>query len=397
MFKANSKQNLNSFAVIESLKKFLDDSVEAFEPTVEISEKTFTVTFVGDELKDEIVAEIAEDFFEVVDEPMALDEEEDAEQFELESVKEEDSEVSTAVELITPKRKVKIFETETIEEIESQSEDTSKRTYKCHCGVVTFSAQELTTHMKKHKQTIPHKPKASRSKLNCCGVDFKEVRCFRMHEKAHENFEAIAPYLPVNMCLQCRVVYSQEDDLEQHLSTHSPDDETIQFEIISKKSAFEDHMVMTGVSSIMKDEFEDPNDTRLNCGHCGKKFYEAEMKVHLLFFHTSFVTCPFDNRVFDGAKQIRLFSEHVRNKHPEVFNNDNIYQCRLCNGNFATLFEKLAHMRKCDSKPFLCEGHCSKRFATEWLLKSHLKFVKGDKTFACDVCGKRFANIILTI
>lgn len=261
-----------------------------------------------------------------------------------------------------------------------QAATETDKIFQCECGTMLSSSQELQKHMQSHKRK-------SMGNETCCGVGFKDFKAFNIHQKAHENFEAIAPHLLVFSCGDCNVMYSNVDDLTTHLERHTEGVETISDFVIERRGVYEDHFLRS-LSRPVEPEVEDSSDL-ISCGHCRKKLNETEMKVHLLFFHTNIVFCPLDNRCFEGTKHVRLFSDHIRNKHPEIFEKNQLYSCRHCNKTFNTCFEKLAHMKLCISKPFACTNHCNKRFATEWLLKAHLKHVNGEERFSCETCGKR--------
>lgn len=372
IFKQNSKNNLLSSFVFDHLKEFLD-SAGAKAPTVKCTENCFTITLddVDHDATDEVVpAEIeqVEEEEEVVNNEDILMAEDSEPYYEMES------------ESALTDQEFEVQEESDTQIKQEKSKFAVENSYQCECGAQLLSIVELQRHMNMHKR------KSSGFKLNCCDVGFKDSKCMEIHEKAHENFEAIAPHLQSFACTSCRIMFSNEDDLITHHSQHEEGCENVENLLIERRSAYDDHFIR----SITKPDTEaDVDEDFFSCGHCVKKLNENDMKVHLLFFHTNVVSCPHDNRYFEGTKQIRLFSDHIRNKHPEIFDKNNLYSCRHCNENFSTNFEKLAHMKKCDAKLFACENHCNKRFATEWLLKNHMKHVMGEERFSCEMCGKR--------
>lgn len=264
--------------------------------------------------------------------------------------------------------------------IQAAQATTKENVFQCECGSLLPSLNELQKH------ALSHKRKASGNEV-CCGVGFKDNKSFMIHKKAHENFEAIGPHLMAFTCDDCNVMYSNIDDLTAHLERHTEGLVAVEGFVIDRRGAYEDHFLRNLVQA-NEPKVEDTGDL-MSCGHCKKRMTESELRVHLLFFHTSIVFCPLDNRCFEGTKHVRLFSDHIRNKHPEIFEKNMLYSCRHCSKSFTTCFEKLAHMKLCNSKPFACVNHCNKRFATEWLLKAHLKHANGEERFSCDTCGKR--------
>lgn len=379
IFKNNAKHNLMSSVVFDKLKDFLESSLDQSEPVVTYNENQFVVSFEHDTM-DEVASQFD-------GEPPL---EEDGMEYE-EVVKMETDETIVKTEdffeIEAVSEDICITDDEDEIEINSQNEDfksgesalEDSKVYLCECGAASYSLEELQKHMNSHKR---------KSNVMCCGVGFRDYKCFAIHQKAHENFEAIAPLLPVYSCNDCRLMFAHEDDRTTHLEEHNVN--AMLGVKIERRGSYEDHFIRS-LSKPTEEENdpEDDNEDSMTCGHCRKKLPELDMKVHLLFFHTTIVFCPVDNRCFEGSKQVRLFSDHIRNKHPEVFDKNALYSCRHCKQSFTTNFEKLAHMKMCDAKQFQCQDHCNKRFATEWLLKNHLKQIQGDERYSCSLCGKR--------
>lgn len=369
----NAKNNLLP-SVFEDLKEFLS-SGSTKEPTYKCTENQFIVSFDSEEeLEEDVIEKIEEEESNhYVEEEVAMTVEEETEPyFEIETVNEESEAALTDQEFFVPGP----TEVDIKNEFKASS---SGKAYECECGAQLSNLNEFQRHMNQHKRKSSSNPR-----LVCCDVSFKDAKYYEIHVKAHENFEAIAPHLQTFACNNCRIMFSNEDDLSCH-DGQCDLDETV---LIERRSAFDDHMVKR-MEKPMETQPDEDDEEIYSCGHCGKKLSEMNLKVHLLFFHTLIAFCPHDNRCFEGVKQVRLFSDHIRNKHPELFAKDHLYNCRYCDRNFTTNFEKLAHMKKCDRKLFACENHCNKRFATEWLLKNHMKIVYGEDRFTCEICNKR--------
>lgn len=388
MFKQNAKQSLVfAESVFERLKEFI--SVEDKpEPLVICTPTQFIVSFEAPE--DEVTAEAELEEMEETDEIEAFssnlkmeveDQDEDENSgayFEIETVTEEND-----INLLEPEFELDLKQTIKQEEPAQPQfdEESTDQIYQCECGVEASSLAELQKHVATHKSI-------RKSSATCCDVGFRDYKCYAIHQKAHENFNAVASQLPFYSCSICRVMYASEDDLAHHLAKHSSVKEPIDDVLVERRGAFEEHFLRS-LTKPLEEPLVDNGDL-MSCGHCKKKLSGDDMKIHLLFFHTTSVYCPFDNRQFDGTKQVRLFSDHIRNKHPENFTQNALYSCRHCNQSFTSNFQKLAHMKQCDAKMFACD-HCDKRFASDWLLKNHKKQVNGEENgrFSCEMCGKR--------
>lgn len=382
IFKSSAKQNLNSI-VFDKLKEFLETADTKLEPTITSTSNKFILAYGGSTIEPEIAeyhsetgvyeVETIEDDACNDDEGMTVEDDEEP-YFVVEDLTEEcESET-----IFADDPEVIFLKAETTG---SPQRSSKGKMYQCDCGK-GFSSMSLL-----EKHSLQHKRRTMKGFV-CCDVGFKEQKYGEIHEKAHENFEAIAPNLASYGCNRCRVFYSHEEDLVLHMSHHLDPNFLVENFLVPRPSAYEDHMIKTSLK-VEDAEVDDDNKDFFSCGHCAKKLNDFDMKIHLLFFHTQTVFCPLDNRCFEGMKQVRLFSDHIRNKHPEVFEKNDLYNCRHCNLSFSSNFEKLAHMKKCDAKLFACENHCDKRFATEWLLKNHIKLVMGEDRFSCDICGKK--------
>lgn len=278
------------------------------------------------------------------------------------------------------------FEIQVVGEDVLLSDEDKKLFVTCQCGETFTDMKELKLH-----SSAVHKKKevTTREYPSCCGVMFKEPKYLKMHENAHESFNAVLSYLPWFNCEECKIHFSNDKDLETHNKLHESEALTDKFELIPRPSAFEDHFLKNKNLSSNNSEILPEGCSFGICGHCGKKKSLDDIKLHLLFFHTTTIECPLENRIFEGNKQIRLFVIHLKNKHPEIFDKGVEYTCTYCNANFPTTFERLAHMKICDNKKYICVSHCGKRFKSEWLLNKHIQTIQGgDDRFKCNLCGK---------
>lgn len=261
----------------------------------------------------------------------------------------------------------------------------------CPCGVSFSSFKDLHDHTtmvhKKKTPTAPMSPEKSRMLLTCkesnCNIVLKDKKYMKIHAKAHESFDAIIPHLPNYQCPECNLFFSNDSDLSTHTEMHQNgfwDDKQIQ--VISQPSVFDDHFL---TQDLVKEENNEEDEIIYTCGHCGISKSEHALKLHILFMHTYSIQCPFDARVFEGKKQVRIFVDHVKNKHPEIFHKKVEYSCTYCQEKFPTTFDRLTHMKNCSEKKWICETHCGKRFKSEWHLKHHFKL---DSRFTCSSCPK---------
>ena len=197
--------------------------------------------------------------------------------------------------------------------------------------------------------SIRHEP----PKFPCyeCGLMFKDNKHFLAHKKCHQLYDTITPHIILPKCEDCRYMFSNEVDLNTHVMNH------LMQEI--------DNTPIPAIGIVVKacQTFQAPKQDKnidpsvaWNCGHCLEQFNdELNCRKHQLFFHAVSFICPFDNRTFTG-QPTAAFNQHLANNHPELFPNLTIC-CTYCKTTYATVYEKLAHMKVCKEKKYCCD-HC---------------------------------------
>ncbi|CRL07784.1 CLUMA_CG020738, isoform A [Clunio marinus] len=220
-----------------------------------------------------------------------------------------------------------------------------------------------------------------------CGVQFingtsKKESSSKIHHECHKILNIVAQYYQLPKCDVSKVMFSNDVDLERFSSSQ---------EFFTPTPC--DGMTAK-VSQKLKDPIGNANPTDENawqCGHCGVKYQtEIDCKSHVMILHSKKFICPVDHMEFEGSRGISLFNAHMYNRHPDMFPN-HVISCTYCHEEFASIFEKLSHMKTCNEKKFECD-HCSKKFFTKTQLIRHLKIVSGDISYVCDVCWKSCAS-----
>lgn len=210
-----------------------------------------------------------------------------------------------------------------------------------------------------------------------CRLRFDGENHLQVHKNCHRIFEVISPHVQYLSCDDCRMFFCSFDDLQIHINRHR-----------ENPRAIHDPILIVGVvhrngESFLSDDDDMQaihDDSSSTCGHCLMKFSsEDESKVHLMLYHMTVFTCPFDSREFPGIPTLS-FGNHLRQCHPDIFPELEI-KCSFCKMQFENVYEKLAHMKKCQAKMFQCD-HCEKSFFRKADLQHHLKVVTGLMVFA---------------
>jgi hypothetical protein len=232
---------------------------------------------------------------------------------------------------------------------------------------------------------IPEKTKnTAKNFCSDCSLKFKDNRAYALHQKSHELFPIVAMHISFPFCNTCNVRFIDEKSLNKHLLRHETD-ENLQEPIEVSNGAVREQGKFAKSAENSKLDGETVETTfSWKCGHCESKYFTSEdnCNLHLLMHHVSCFSCPIDKMEFHGFKCVSLFIHHLRNKHSDLFPNLS-FKCTLCHLNFGSIYDKLQHMKICDSKKFRCD-HCDKRFYRKNELQTHLRFVSGEFQFECE-------------
>lgn len=216
-----------------------------------------------------------------------------------------------------------------------------------------------------------------------CGIMFfngttKKEKSYEIHQQLHIILKAVSKNYELPKCTECKVLFSNNEDFNSHMLTHDRN------EIFPAK----------GLSFLVANKFKESigsassdDENSWKCGHCNVYFIEEiECIEHQMILHSKQLICPADFLEFSGIRGLGLFSNHMKNKHPEMFPELTIF-CSYCGLEFSNVFDKLSHMKICDTKHFRCD-HCEKSFFKKTQLIRHLKIVSGIISFICDICSK---------
>lgn len=220
--------------------------------------------------------------------------------------------------------------------------------------------------------------------VECC-LKFKDSRSYQLHEKCHELFQVVGQHSSFPMCNTCNIKFIEIESLNIHLERHEiGEDLKAPVKVINGAVREQGKLLKTAQKTSYMGETSD-NEYSWKCGHCEAKNFTNEeyCNFHMLLAHVVNFSCPIDRMEFSGFKSVSLFIHHLRNKHPELFPNLS-FKCTFCHMEFSTIYDKLQHMKNCDSKQLQCD-HCEKRFFKKTDLAAHLKLVSGEVQYECEL------------
>lgn len=314
-FKLNAKKILYgspTYDAFEQFSQFLSASKNRGNLQIRSSDDSFIATFKPE---DEVMYEPEQLNYTEMEthEDENMEEFYEEEEFNVEQDVEDDSQESEPEDKYIPPLSLKsspvskptlfeaVKEESDLDICEDNSEASIDGILLCPCGVECFSVEELQLHICSNKlKSTTERVKSNHHEIStCCGITFKDSKYSDMHEKCHESFEAIVQHLPTYLCNYCRIMFSNEFDYQLHVEKHDAgilDD--LSNEVIERGSAFEDHFYKTIISDMDEGQTDCNVDEVIFCAHCSQKNNDADqLKVHQLFFHTTTVFCPLDNRL----------------------------------------------------------------------------------------------------
>lgn len=266
---------------------------------------------------------------------------------------------------------------QTQKEVVESSDGTKSFSWNCQdCEFSSNKRGRFRMHLQKVHTTIRMR---GPNKHSCydCRLRFDGENHLIVHRNCHRIFDVIAPHAQYPGCDACAMFFATAEDLQVHSHRHQYEPDLLR-DIIPAIGVV--HRNGETFVSEDDDQVEVTDENAPTCGHCLVKFAtENECRLHLMLFHARNFTCPFDARVFEGIPTLS-FGNHLRQGHPDLFPYLEI-ACGFCKMQFETVYEKLAHMKKCKAKNFQCD-HCARSFFRKAELLHHLKVVTGLTVFA---------------
>ncbi|XP_065161459.1 zinc finger protein 62 homolog isoform X5 [Atheta coriaria] len=182
-------------------------------------------------------------------------------------------------------------------------------------------------------------------------------------------------------------------ELTEHYNSQHPESRVIyrRIEDFAKLSHVCDICDMSFETIMEAEKHINQHEDQHSCDHCGAKFIKTlEYAIHL-FEHTKSAKCEFCSVMLKNKKKMNVhYAVHLKSMKPFV--------CELagCERRFTTLSRLRDHQERHKGEPsYNCEI-CAKKYLTETNLKSHINSVHPElKTgkimnYACKLCEQSF-------
>ena len=149
------------------------------------------------------------------------------------------------------------------------------------------------------------------------------------------------------------------------------------------------HLIMTHEGSIYKGNSFKGNINKENCfmcSSCNSEFFGAkELKLHFLYEHLGgeILPCPVCNATF---KDIRILKQHLRFTHGEK-----TFKCHFCREKYRSKQSLQSHIMSVheNTRPHKC-SMCDFAANLKSTLNKHIKAAHEEKKFKCHVCDTKF-------
>ncbi|XP_029055768.2 zinc finger protein 70-like isoform X1 [Osmia bicornis bicornis] len=207
-----------------------------------------------------------------------------------------------------------------------------------------------------------------------CDVVFVNMKYFIDHMNAEHETQ-------MHYCQYCKLVYNgQQKDFEEHISMHNSDNQNSKF--ISENKTVECMNETKKGDEVFDGNIIDTEQfSSYTCNLCERSFTKkSELKKHI-------------NRHSDVNRIQNPEETELVNKAKQIINDRVSYKCDTCKKIIFTKRGFLRHIRvHSDKRPCRCDL-CGKSYRIEQDLARHIRDVhEGLKKYACDICGRAFAN-----
>ncbi|XP_022645299.1 zinc finger protein OZF-like isoform X2 [Varroa destructor] len=176
-------------------------------------------------------------------------------------------------------------------------------------------------------------------------------------------------------CLECGSSFSNKNYFREHLKKHG--DELLWCSTCSKemcsKETLESHMRLHR------------NERPFACGECSATFPgEKNLREHVKRLHSGRTfKCSVCSKELATADSLKA--------HESLHKAEKPFRCRQCDASYRNNKRLLEHTKRQHGEVHKC-SICSKILATKVTLEAHERLHRNEKQFACDQCGKAFAD-----
>ena len=257
----------------------------------------------------------------------------------------------------------------------------------------------ITCHMffDTFKDFDAHNWDVHQTKPSCeiCGKFFSTRKIITKHKKLHVNGQA-QKQIPCDLCQMVFITYKDFDDHNLEVHKIKPSCE-ICGNVFKTRMNLNKHKELHSEEESpekpsqeknLQNKTIEPVELSKTCINCQIKFITyKELDAHNWEVHQIEIPCDICKQLFKSRKE--LWS-HSRKEHKKEKKNEKSFPCEVCGKKFFNMSHlKVHHMVHTDERPFLC-NNCGQGFRSAFQLKQHERIHTGEKPYACELCNKRF-------